>query len=150
MKFIYFVIISTILYNCSARWHLKQSQRHERIAVEKGATVNIDTVFKEIEVLVPELKVDTVVNYITLNDTIFVHDKTTGIKTKIKIDTITKTANVQTKVEKKIIVKEVPYTVTKVVECPPCRISPIKLVLISIGTFILGVVVGFIVRSIFR
>lgn len=72
-----FLALCCILAGCGPSYHLKRAKYHQARAIAKGAVVTVDTVYKEIKVLVPSVKVDTV-----FHD---VHDTVTIEKERIRI-----------------------------------------------------------------
>lgn len=85
--------ILLILCACSSNYHLRRAEHHLKKAGIKGAEWKSDTVFKDI--IIPEVKFDTVVKVESFADTItVVKDR---IVTKVKVNTITKEVFVATK-----------------------------------------------------
>ena len=84
-----FVIFLALMYccmSCKSGYHLRKAERlKERMdeqiqkAIDKGADVKIDTVFKEIQVFVPEVRTDTIFQDVQVGDTV------TITKEKLKI-----------------------------------------------------------------
>lgn len=96
---------------CSASYHLKQAEKHLKRAELKGANVRVDTVYKSIEVIVPEVRVDTIFKRVDFRDTIeFWQDR---FHVKVKIDTLLKSVYIEGKCESDTVRIEVPITVTK-------------------------------------
>jgi hypothetical protein len=111
----YIIIILLIaISGCKSGYHLKRMAYHERMAIAKGAVITPDTVYREIKVIVPETKIDTVERFITLSDTITVIKN--RIVTKIKINTRDSTVYVSTICPGDTIYKTVPVTITKNIE----------------------------------
>ena len=80
-------------------------------AILKGAVVKADTIYIDREVIVPEIKFDTVLRQVNFSDTIVVEkDK---VVTKLKINTITKEIFVETKCPPDTIKIKVPVTIEK-------------------------------------
>ncbi len=105
------LIIAVLICACSPSWHLKQAERHLRKAEIKGAQVRVDTVYKTVTVVVPEMHFDTVLTVQNFRDTITLErDK---ILTKIKYDTITRRLYVQTICPPDTVKVTVPVSVTK-------------------------------------
>lgn len=99
-----------LLSSCSAGFHLKQAKMHLKKAEQKGAVITPDTVFVTKEVIVPEVKFDTVLRDVNFYDTITVtKDK---IVTKFKINVQTKEVFVQTICPPDTLRIKVPVTVT--------------------------------------
>lgn len=108
MKYLFLIVL---LSSCSASWHLKQAERHIRKAQIMGAKERIDTVFITKEIVIPQVKVDTLFKRVDFRDTItLVKDK---VITKVKVDTITKAVYISTVCPPDTLKIEVPFTVTK-------------------------------------
>ncbi len=107
-----FLLLLLILSSCSATNLLKRADRLIKKAELKGATWSADTVYKEVIVHVPELKVDTVVAF-TYDTITIVKD---NIITKVKIDERTKKIYITTEQEAKKVYVRVPYTVTRTIK----------------------------------
>lgn len=87
-------IILFLFTGCGAQYHANRAAWHLQKAKLKGAKVSVDTVYKTVEVVRPEIRVDTVVQKVNFRDTIvFTKDR---VVTKIKIDTAFKEVFVQT------------------------------------------------------
>lgn len=138
-----FILLAFLLSSCGATYHLRQAQKHIDKAIEMGAKVNVDTVYKNVEV--PVIKIDTVVNNVSaerlLHDTITVTQNNEVIKIKYQ------------EKEKKVYVNltstkpryiRVPYTVTKTISSGYTKWD----IILAIGVFfIIGFIIGFIYRS---
>lgn len=108
MRWFKSLTISLILSGCSASWHLKQ-------AIRKGANVGVDTVYKEVKVIVPEVQTDTVFTS-EVGDTVYIEKEQLKIKyLKLKGDSV----YIEGKCDTDTIIQKVPYTVTKHIEAPP-------------------------------
>ena len=82
-------------------------------AILKGAVVKADTIYIDREVIVPEIKFDTVLRQVNFSDTIVVEkDK---VVTKLKVNTITKEIFVETKCPPDTIRIKVPVTIEKTI-----------------------------------
>lgn len=104
-------ILATLFLGCSANYHLKKAEKHLKKAVINGASVKVDTVYKTVSVVVPETRIDTVLQHVNFRDTIVVSkDK---IVTKIKYDTVSRRLYVHTTSKADTVRIEVPVTVTK-------------------------------------
>lgn len=97
--------------SCGPAYYLRKAERAIKKAEQLGAQVKLDTVFQEVKITVPELKVDTLVKYRTLNDTITVVKN--RVVTRVKVDTVTKEVFVETKCPERTRIVQVPYQVTK-------------------------------------
>lgn len=127
----HYLIALILLSSCSANYHLNQAKRHLKIAEQKGAKITADTIYKEIKV--PEVKIDTFVNEVTLEkllrDTITVKQN----KEVIKIKYVPKEKRIYVKSERtKPVYIKVPVVVKQV----------IKAGLSTLETVILGIVIA--------
>lgn len=101
------LIISISLFSCSPNWHLKR-------AIRKGAMVTSDTVYKTVEVIRPEIKIDTLFQRVNFNDTIFFTKE--KVVTKVKINTEEKTVYIETECPPDTVRIEVPVAVNTVIK----------------------------------
>jgi hypothetical protein len=87
------------------------------MAEVKGAEINTDTVFIEKQIIVPEIKVDTLIQVKNF------HDTTTVIKdrvvTRFKIDTVKKTVYFSVECPSDTVRIKVPVQVTTEIESKP-------------------------------
>jgi hypothetical protein len=90
---------------------LRKAKRLIREAELSGLEWKSDTVFQDVKVTVPEIHFDTVVRRVDFRDTIIVTKE--KAVTRVKINTVTRDVFVETKCPEKIVVKKVPYTVTR-------------------------------------
>jgi len=139
----YLLLISVvILSGCGPANLLKRSQELERRAIAKGAIVThkTDTIFQEVQIQVPVIKMDTVVKLTT--DTIRV--KQNGIDTKIVIR------------DKKVYIKQVvhppPITVRRTIYVNNTKTiktgkTGFEYWSAAIGMLIFGFVLGFILSK---
>lgn len=102
-----------LLVSCGPAWHLKQARKHELKAIAKGAEVKADTVYVDREVIVPEIKFDTVLREVNFNDTITVEKE--KVVTKLKINTVTKEIFIETKCPPDTVKIRVPVTIEKTI-----------------------------------
>lgn len=96
-KLIY-IALAVFFSNCGANYHLKRAYKHIKAAEQKGAKFGTDTVYKNIEVVRPAIRTDTIVKYLTLVDSIRVNTGRPGkpgVKVVLKIDTVRKTVYVR-------------------------------------------------------
>lgn len=125
------IIIALILGSCSATNLLNRGKKLIARAEAKGATWSTDTVYKDVIVKVPELRVDTLVNF--TYDTITVTKD--NIVTKVKIDRQTKKIYISsTRKAKKVIVKTT-YTIQKTISAGYSRLE-------AFGCVLLGLILG--------
>ena len=100
----YTLILLVVLSGCSANWHLKK-------AIQKGAMVQVDTVYKTVEVMFPEIMYDTIVRIENWNDTITIVKD--SLITKIKVNIQEKTVYVKNNLKPMTKIVRVPVTVTR-------------------------------------
>jgi hypothetical protein len=105
------ILILVLLTSCGPAWHLKQARKHELKAIAKGAEVKTDTIYITKEVIVPEIKFDTVLRQVNFNDTIVVEKE--KVITRVKVNTVTKEIYVETKCPADTVKIEVPVTIKK-------------------------------------
>lgn len=127
------VFILVLMSGCGATYHLRKSKEHELKAIALGAIVRPDTVYKEIKVLVPEIRFDTLVQKVNFKDTIFVTND--SIITKVKVDVVRHTVFVQSKAPTRTITIKQPIAVTRTIKAG-------KSIWELIQAFIAGVAIG--------
>lgn len=113
MKKYTYLLLSLVLftYGCSSNWHLKQSKRHKLIAIQKGAIIITDTVFKEKTIITKEVRVDSVFKDVA-GDTVYLIKDNLKIKyVRMKGDTVF----ISGKAERDTLKILVPTTVTEIV-----------------------------------
>jgi len=93
----------TVLGSCSANWHLKQAKK-------KGIALKSDTVYKTIDVVTERYKVDTLLRFVNVTDTIRFENE--RVKWKTKYDTINKNVYIDVECKPDTIKIEVPISVT--------------------------------------
>ena len=112
MKLLPWLLSASLLASCSsANRHLRQAEKHLKKAEQLGAKVRVDTFYVDREIIVPDVKFDTVTAFKTLSDTITITKD--NIITKIKVDTISKRVYVSVKCPPDTVRIRVPVTVTK-------------------------------------
>lgn len=112
-----FLILTVgLLVSCGPAYHLRKAKKHLGIAESLGARVHADTLYKELMVAVPEIRVDTIVRNVDFYDTIVITKE--GIITKIKVDCTQQTAAISTICPERIKYVKVPYTITKSITAP--------------------------------
>lgn len=115
-----------------AERHLRKAKKHERLAFAYGAVIYPDTVYKSVEVSIPSIEVDTVVNVVNWHDTItVVKDRVT---TRVVVTPNDRTVYIASKCDSVIITKEVPVTVTKRIEVPVTKEKKAMFIFIGILT----------------
>jgi len=79
-KYTYFLLFVVLFsYGCSAKFHLKQSERHKRIAIQKGGLIERDTIWTEREVITKLIEKDTVFTSLQ-GDTVYIQKEKLKIK----------------------------------------------------------------------
>jgi hypothetical protein len=68
MKYIFLLLI---LSSCGPGFHVKRAKMHTLKAIAKGADVKTDTIFKEIVLKVPGVKVEFIPKPLVVNDTLY-------------------------------------------------------------------------------
>lgn len=101
------LLISLSIFSCSPNWHLKR-------AISKGAMVTSDTVYQTVEVIRPEIRIDTLFQQVNFNDTIFFTKE--KVVTKVKINTEEKTVYIETECPADTVRIEVPVAVNTVIK----------------------------------
>lgn len=118
-----YIILLVILSACGPAHHLRRAERlKERMdeqidkAITKGAEVKRDTVFKEIQVIVPEVKTDTVFKAGPIGDTVTIIQEKLKIKyMKLPGDTVYIDGECEADTVKLIVPVETKTTI----DCPP-------------------------------
>lgn len=109
-----YLSLVALLSSCSSRYYLKRAQANLRKAESLGAQVKTDTVYVEKTVLVPEVKVDTIVHSL-VGDTVLIEKEKLRIKyVKLPGDSV----YVEGKCDPDTIRLSVPYAVTKDISVP--------------------------------
>lgn len=107
-----FFLLSILLSSCGPAYHLKRAQAHLKIAEQKGAKVDRDTVYKTVEVIRPEIKTDTVFASIP-GDTVRITKDRLSIKyVKLPGDSVF----IEGKCDPDTVKISVPYTVTTTIK----------------------------------
>lgn len=111
MKALPYLIAIILLASCSPAAKLRKAKRLIAQAEASGLEWKSDTVFQEVKVIVPEIKFDTVVRNVDFRDTILItKDK---VVTRVKVNTVEKEVFVETKCPEKVVIKKVPYAVSR-------------------------------------
>jgi hypothetical protein len=100
-----YIFLLLILSSCGSGFHVKRAKYHLMKAELKGASVKQDTVFKEIVLKVPGVKVEFIPKPLVVNDTLYFE---------------------RDRVITKVLVKNVPgktSTVYVTTDCPDARIE---------------------------
>lgn len=112
------LIFAIILIGCSpsfkAQKHLRKAQKHILKAESFGATWGADTVYKEISIIRPEIRHDTVVSLVG-GDTVTIEKERLKIKIlRLPGDSVF----IEGACLADTVVKEVPITVTRTIHAP--------------------------------
>ncbi len=137
----YLIALSILLSSCSANYHINQAKRHLKIAEQKGAKITADTVYSTL--LIPETKIDTFVNEVTLEkllrDTIIVTQKNEVIKIKY----VPKEKRIYVKSERtKPVYIKVPVVVKQVIKA---GLTTWEVVILGIVICIVSLGVGYVI-----
>lgn len=119
------------LSSCSANWHLKRAQRHERIALQNGAEIKTDTVYATVGLQTHEIRVDTVFRNVTFLDTLIVTKE--NVVTRVKVNPVLRTVYVNTTVKPDTIKVRVPVRVEKVIYAPQKGLKLWQWILIALA-----------------
>lgn len=115
MRLAYAIILPVLfLTACGSGAKLRRAERLIKKAEAQGATWRTDTIYKEIPIVVPAIKVDTVVERVNFADTITVINN--RVVTKIKVDTVNKNVYVSTNCPEQNVVASVPVVVHRTIE----------------------------------
>jgi len=111
---ILWVCMALLFSGCGVNHHLKRANYHLRMAQAKGAKTRVDTVYKELEVIVPYAVYDTVIDRRFTHDTIYI--KHTRYSVKIKYDTLLKREYVRVECKGDTIYVKVPVSVNTTIK----------------------------------
>jgi hypothetical protein len=112
MKNMKYLLLIFILSGCGAGFHVKRAKYHLMKAEMKGASVKQDTVFKEIVLKVPGVKVEFIPKPLVVNDTLYFEKDRVITKVLVKnIPGKTNTVYVKTECPDARIESKVPVTV---------------------------------------
>jgi hypothetical protein len=105
MRYLFLIFLVISLSGCTSKYHLKRAQHHIEKAKKKDPSVKgvVDTVYKQVIVTVPSVKIDTIVRVTT--DTLTIENERVVIRT-VKLPGDLQYIEVECK-ERKVIV-EVP------------------------------------------
>jgi len=108
------IFILIFFSSCTAPHHLRQAERHLKKAEQLGVKINADTVYVSREIIVPEVKYDTILKQVNFTDTLTVIKD--NIVTKVKVNTVTKEVYIAVKCPPDTVRINVPVTITKNIE----------------------------------
>lgn len=141
-KYLFMALVAALLLSgCKAGYHLKRAKHHIRKAEEKGATWSRDTIYKQIEVIRPEIRTDTILQT-KVGDTVRI------IKERLKLVYVRLPGDsvyIEGECESDTVRVEVPVTVTNTIKAPPDKVRWWMWLLIGIGA---GVLVAAILRMV--
>lgn len=128
--------------SCGPRWHVRQAEKHIAKAEQLGATWGSDTVFRTIEIPVPEVRVDSTI-VIKPGDSVVIFKDRLEVKYKrLAGDTVfIEAACLPDTVEVEVV-----HYVNRELNCPPCKFGFFDIV----KGFLLGLVLGFIAYRVYR
>jgi hypothetical protein len=135
-SYIFLIMAGVIASGCSPESKLRRARRLINEAEAAGITWRVDTVFKEIPIIIPRVETDTLVQTLNFRDTVFlVKDR---LITKVKVNPITKTVYISSKCDSVVIIKRVPVEVNRSIKVGYSLAGLIWRVL-------LGIIIGFAV-----
>lgn len=105
------IILALALCSCGSGYHLRMAKKHIKKAEQKGAVITPDTVFKQIRVEVPSVRVDTAI-VTEKADTVYLEKDHLKVRVIRKTDTLLITGECDTVT----VVKEVPVAVSNEIE----------------------------------
>src|SRR5688572_18723911 len=108
------IVYITIFTSCGPAVKLRRAERIIKKAELQGATWTVDTVYRDIPVIVPEIKFDTLIRELNFKDTLVITRN--KVVTKIKVDTINKTIYVSTKCPERSTIQKTPVIVNKTIQ----------------------------------
>lgn len=118
ITFILFILLILALFSCSstqrANRHLRKAKMHILKAESFGAKWQVDTVFKEVAVVVPQVKTDTIFKS-TVGDTV------TLVKDRLEVKYVRLAGDsvfIEGTCLADTIYKEVPITITRQIHTP--------------------------------
>jgi hypothetical protein len=135
-----YVLIFLLLSSCSARWHLRQAEKHLKKAELKGAQVKADTIFVK----------DTVVTQYVTHDTLFrsaVGDTILIEKEKLRIKYVRlagDTVHIQGECLPDTIIREIPVTIHKEIKAPDRWYHSLPWLLLLVA---IGIAIGIFIKS---
>lgn len=141
-----YLFILLVLTSCGpldrANRKLNKAERLTQSAIELGAEVKRDTVWITKEVIVPEVKTDTVIELVGFNlqDTIFIERE--RLKIKVKLDTLFREIFVEAKCQPDTVKIEVPVSIDTSIKT---GYSTYEIIGIGIFFCFIGILVGFII-----
>jgi hypothetical protein len=151
----YIIILSLFLTSCGASFHLKQSEKHLQKAIDLGAQIKVDTIYKEIVIKSPPIKVEFEPKIFTAHDTVYYEQKIPNSKQPVKIRIIylkdstgNQTAQPSLEFPETFHKGDIPVEVKKEITVPP-KLNKWRFIMIGMfsGILITLIIMGFITRS---
>lgn len=124
-----FLIVALLISGCGPQSKLRRAKRLIASAESSGAVWAVDSVFKTIEITVPQIDLDTVFRDVNFIDTLVLTKE--KVITRVKVNTVTKEVFVKTtcpEQKKKVVVT---HTVTKTIHAGASTWEIVKLFLIG-------------------
>lgn len=140
LKFIPWIIIIVLFSGCGARWHLNQSKRHKLKAIQLGAIITTDTVFKDRTIITKEVKTDTLFKDV-IGDTVYITKNNLKIK---YVRMLGDTVFIEGKAERDTLIIRTPITVTEVVHAPEPKFKWWMFILCG---FAIGIVLALLLKK---
>lgn len=131
-----YLIIILLLCSCSARWHVRQAEKHLRKAEFKGAQVKYDTVFVHDTIVTQHVTVDTVFKS-SVGDTVLIEKEKLKIKyVRLPGDSVF----IEGECKPDTIIREIPVTITKEIKAPTPMINILIwiIIIIVLGAILLN------------
>lgn len=139
-KLLITILLISGLWSCGPSHYLKKAERALKKAEQLGANVKSDTVFIEKQVIVPEVKTDTVFKS-RVGDTVYISKEKLKIKyVKLPSDSVF----IEGKCKSDTVEINVPYTVTKEIKSGA---STWDLVILGTVLFVIGFFVRWVTLS---
>jgi|SRR5690606_5678106 len=139
-QYLPYILAVIMLGGCKADYHLKRARHHIQKAELKGATWTRDTIYKQIEVIRPEIRTDTIVKT-KVGDTVRIEkDRLKVVYVRLPGDSV----YIEGECAPDTVRIEVPVTVTNEIKAPPAKVKWWQWLLIGIGV---GVLVAAILRA---
>ena len=86
MRSALFILSFALLASCNSAYHLKRAERHIKKSEQLGAKINTDTVYVSREIIIPEIKYDTLLQNINFTDTLTVIKDNMGYRLGIALN----------------------------------------------------------------
>jgi hypothetical protein len=136
-----YLLLAFILCSCGPSFYLKKAERAIKKAEQLGAKVSRDTVWNTMEIPVPEVRIDTLVQNVDFRDTIFVSND--RIVTKVKVNTVLKSVFVESDCLPDTVTVKVPVIVKQVIKAGA---TTWDLIILAIVCLVVGFIAGMIYK----